>query len=173
MSNGGISAKRANTAACDDGGRLADPLAETRTKSLVRYEPLRDAIGRNAGHPAGSTGLTIGSYAETAEWLFERADAVGEIQERIAISMATMMAIRAEQLRAARKDRFHWRMLARPAELIDLDATILMYLATDLGGYAKKGLDPLVEQRGEEDPLLDAPLVVATALRRDQGREML
>lgn len=141
-------------------------------KASVRHAPLRDAIRRNAGHPAGSTGLTIGSYTDLAEWLSEQMGSVEYVPEVFTGAMTTMMSIRAEQLRAARTDRFHWRMLARPAEVIDLDATILMYLATDLDGDAKKGVEPLVERAREKDRLLDAPLLAAMALRQDQWREM-
>ncbi|MEZ0242489.1 MAG: hypothetical protein ACAH11_03890, partial [Sphingomonas sp.] len=71
---------------------------------------------------------------------------------------------RAEHLRSAMKDSFHWRMLARPAELIDLDATILMSLALGTGASEEM----LAKAMRSEIPLVDAPLRIAASLRRDQ-----
>jgi hypothetical protein len=148
----------------------ADWLTEERLGSGASLDqiPLRLALRRSGGHPAGATGLTIDSYADTADWLAAPSSDAGYIPARIAISMATMMATRAEYLRAAQKDRFHWRMLARPAELVDLDATILIYLAMDHLGRPKANLEAIVDQKREDTPLLDAPVKIASALRRDQ-----
>lgn len=134
-------------------------------------EPLRKALERNGGHPVGSTGLSIDSYAAVAGWFAERKGVVDSLPDRIAASMSTMMATRAEHLHAARKDRFHWRMLARPAELVDLDATTLMYLAINEEGTPKTNLETVIDRRREETPLLDAPLQIARALKRDQYLE--
>jgi hypothetical protein len=133
--------------------------------------PLREALERNGGYPVGATGLSIDSYAGVAEWFAERHRFDDYVPDRIAASMSTMMATRAEHLHAARKDNFHWRMLARPSELIDLDATILMYLATEENGASKTNLENVIDRRRDETPLLDAPVKIAAALRRDQYSE--
>lgn len=132
-------------------------------------EELRTAARRNGGHPAGYTGLTFESYLDLGTWLSQDHPST-DMPPRFASAMTTMMVARAEQLRAARKDSFHWRMVARPSELIDLDATILMYLALGRSHLTLKELDPLVSQTREELPLIDAPVQAASALRRDEGR---
>jgi hypothetical protein len=141
------------------------------TAEMYKDGPLREALERNGGYPVGATGLSIDSYASAAGWFAERRDVDGYLPDRIAASMSTMMATRAEHLHAARKDRFHWRMLARPAELVDLDATILMYLAINKDGVPKLNLEKVIDRRREETPLLDAPLRIATALKRDRKSE--
>lgn len=152
----------------------ADWLWDDRQRERVTYrddEPLRMALGRNGGHPAGVTGLSIDSYSVVAEWFAERYVIPEQMPDRVAALMSAMMATRAEQLHAARKDSFHWRMLARPAELVDLDATILMYLASNEDGSPKANLENFMDRRRVGTPLLDAPVRVAGALRRDQYLE--
>ncbi len=140
-----------------------------RDKSLYRRdEPLRIALRRNGGHPAGTTGLSIDSYSAVAEWFAEHNDFDGNMPDHIAALLSAMMATRAEQLHAARKDGYHWRMLARPTELVDLDAIILMYLATKVDGSPKTNLDNVIDRRRIKTPLLDAPMQIALSLRRDQ-----
>ena len=135
--------------------------------------PLREALERNGGYPVGSTGLSIDSYAGVAGWFAERRGVVDYLPDRIAASMSTMMATRAEHLLASLMFGFHWRMLARPAVLVYLFATILLYLAINEDGAAKANLETVVDRRREETPLLDAPLQIAGALRRDQYHERL
>lgn len=151
-----------------------DWLWNDRQRERVSYrddEPLRMALGRNGGHPAGVTGLSIDSYCVVAEW-FAKRDVISEqMPDRVEALMSAMMARRSEQLHAARKDSFHWRMLARPTELIDLDATILMYLASNEDGSPKANLETVMDRRRAGTPLLDAPVLVAGALRRDQYLE--
>ncbi|TGN51515.1 hypothetical protein E4L95_16765 [Paracoccus liaowanqingii] len=130
--------------------------------------PLREALERNGGYPVGATGLSIDSYARVADWFAERDGIEGfddYLPDRIAALMATMMATRAEHLHSARKDRFHWKMLARPAEIVDLDATILMYFAINEDGTPKVNLDMVIDRRREEIPLLNAPIQIAKALK--------
>ena len=144
-----------------------------RYRAPVGDGPLREALERNGGYPVGATGLSIDSYAGVAEWFVESRGVDDYLPDRIAASMSTMMATRAEHLHAARKDRFHWNMLPRPAELVDLDATILMYLAINENGDPKLNLEAVVDRRREETPLLDAPLLIASAFKRDQFFERL
>ena len=152
----------------------ADWIWEGRHSGLQTEDegaPLRKALALNGGHPAGVTGLSIESYSAAADWLSRRYGIDDQLPDRVAASMSTMMAIREEQLRAARKDIFHWKMLARPAELIDLDATILMYLALEKNGTSKSGFEELIDPSRDTWPLLNAPAQIAIALRLDQLRE--
>nr|WP_321482384.1 hypothetical protein [uncultured Cohaesibacter sp.] len=154
----------------------ADWIIIDRRQDLVQEVeggPLREALERNSGYPVGATGLSIGSYVGAAEWFAKRSgvsSADGHPPERIVASISTLMAIRDEHLRAARKDLFHWRMLARPAELVDLDAIILMYLAINEGGTPKMGLETMIGWRLVETSLLNAPIQIAKSLKCDPNR---
>lgn len=145
-----------------DARRRRDPLVYRRDG------PLRMALARNGGHPAGTTGLSIDSYSTVAELLTGSDDFGDDVPEQVAAALSAMMATRAQHLNAARKDSYHWRMLARPAELVDLDAIILMYLATKANGSPKANLESFIYRRGFETPLLDAPMQIASSLRKDQ-----
>jgi hypothetical protein len=140
-------------------------------KGLSHDEPLREALFRSGGHPAGTTGLSIESYAGAAEWFSEHVPGGDYIPDGISTTVATMMSTRAEHLRAARKDQYHWKLLARPAELIDLDATILLYLAMNRDGNLKDRLRGLLGRPRDDVPLLDAPVQIAAAIRLDQFQD--
>jgi hypothetical protein len=140
-------------------------------RGLSHDGPLREALFRSGGHPAGTTGLSIESYADAAEWFSDLFPTADYIPDRISTTMGTMMSTRAEYLRAAQKDQYHWNLLARPAELIDLDATILVYLAMDRHGNLKDRLSGLLGRPRDDVPLLNAPVQIAAALRRDQSRD--
>ena len=137
-----------------------DPVGSVQTG-----DPIRVVLDRNGGHPAGVTGLSIDSYAAIADWLAIKRGASTDMPNRVRIGMATVAATRAEHLRAAQKDSFHWRLLLRPAELIDLDTTILMFLALGAGMSFKR----LAEMMRVELPMEDMPLRVAASLRSSQN----
>lgn len=91
---------------------------------------LRYRLERRGGHPVGITGLSIEAYLALADQL--------SVPQQIAPkpdflevprSLELLFALRAEGLQAARKDRYHWQLVPRPAELIDLDSLILMLVA--------------------------------------------
>ena len=135
-------------------------------RSLRDDTPLRVAVGRNAGYPAGETGLSIDRYASCADWMLEhRGLPAVEPPELIQTAMATIAMTRAERIRAAMKDSYHWSMLPRPAELLDLDAVVLMFLALGSGMNEKD----LQNFQQSDVPLANAPLRAAIQLRNDQG----
>jgi|GEM_PF-6564011 len=141
--------------------------AETEGSDSVRPdEPIRAALKRNGGYPVGATGLSIDSYAEVADWaVAKRTKRDHKIPKQVRSSITTMAAVRGENLLAAQKDTFHWRLLARPAELVDLDATILMFVALGAG----MNTEQLAKMMRERDvPMNDTPLNVAASLRSNQ-----
>lgn len=140
---------------------------EIEPRDPRRSDPMRAALGRNAGHPAGTTGLSIDSYSKVADWLTVEQRSGSGMPEQIRSKIETLAATRAEHLRAAQADSFHWRQLARPAELIDLDSAVLMFLALG-SGVSSHDLKSMMER---DVPMTDTPVDVAESLRRDQHLE--
>lgn len=178
--------ERRSKAPDEDGGR--DPLATTAhsappqlfalqqaewlTNHIERIEflngePMRAVLERNGGYQAGLTGLTIESYSDLARQLVE-APTLADLDAR-PTPIQNVSASRAERLRAAQKDTFHWRQLPRPAELIDLDAVALLVLAL----RAEVPVSTLANLMRSEIPMVDLPLQIAIALNQDQGPQPL
>jgi len=127
--------------------------------------PVRAALERNGGYPVGETGLSIDSYRKLADWMTAHTGrASGELPDFVVAGMATIAATRAEKIRAATKDRYHWRMLVRPTELLDIDSIVLMFVALGTGTNE----DALRMRELANVPLGDAPLKAALSLRSDQ-----
>ena len=126
---------------------------------------MHQVLKRNGGYPVGNTGLSIGSYMKIAEWIVkQRSTPVHYVPDFVTASFATLATTRAEYIRTAREDKFHWRMLMQPAELLDFDSVILMYLA--LG--AQMSEDALQALHwADEAEIIRAPLIVAQQLRYD------
>lgn len=127
---------------------------------------MRRALERNGGHPVGTTGLSTATYSNMAEWMArQRESKEAHTPEFVARGFATIAATRAENIRAAMKDSYHWQLLARPAELLDLDAVVLSSIA--LGSGMDRGA---IEQIFSDDvPLERAPIEAAALLRNDHA----
>lgn len=133
------------------------------SKSFAGSETMRITLDRAGGYAAGATGLSIDSYVRLADELVRDPEVDVSQQTWIDRNIAALYAARSENLDSAQKDTFHWRMLPRPAELVDLDATILMVLALGTNLASK-----LLESSLEREPsILYAPLYIAQALRSD------
>lgn len=143
--------------------QTAPPTFEARFEGLMR-----ETLFLSGGHPAGVTGLSIDSYVDIAEWFATRTDMNREMPGHIATSIALCTAARAEHFRTAMKDSYHWRMIARPSEVVDLDMTILMFLALGAGFEESS----LVEMTSAQFPLASAPVKVAAMLRGAQDLEV-
>ena len=136
------------------------------SKAFADTEALRITLDRAGGYAAGATGLTIDSYVRLADEFARNPDMSASVPNWIGRSVATFYSARSENLNAAQKDAYHWRMLPRPAELVDLDATILMVLALGTN-LAPKMLESAYQR---DFPILDAPLHIAAALRGERKR---
>jgi hypothetical protein len=133
---------------------------------------MRRALERNGGHPVGSTGLSMETYSRMAEWMLQQRQSRVESKSRdesmpefVVRGFATVASTRAEYIRAAMHDSYHWRLIARPAELLDLDTVVLSSIALGVG------MNPgAIEQFFSSDITLEsAPIVAATRLRNDQA----
>lgn len=133
---------------------------------LVEASAMRTALERNGGHPVGTTGLSAATYSNIAERMArQRVSKETYTPKFVASGFAMIAATRAENIRAAMKDSYHWQLLARPAELLDLDAVVLSSIALSSG--MSKGT---IEQIFSEDvPLERAPVEAAALLRDDQA----
>lgn len=139
--------------------------AEKRPPSIDDTE-LYAALKRNSGYPVGATGVSLETYSNMAQWMVGyRSHGSIRIPPFVARSLNTIFASRAEHLRAAMNDRFHWRLLARPSELLDLDIVILCSLALGAGIDQSE-----IRRYSAPDMRLDAaPLSAALLLRGDTG----
>lgn len=141
-------------------------VAEIGARPWVREgSRVRTALERNGGYPVGETGVSIDSYIKIADWMIEHSGHVKDnMPSFVGAGMATLAATRAEHIRAAMKDTYHWRMLTRPTELLDLDSVVLMFIAVG-AGINQDALEP---SPWADVPLHDAPLRAALRLRSDQ-----
>lgn len=128
---------------------------------------MRVALERSSGHPVGTTGLSIGTYLRITEWISEQRKLEWprsrheDMPRFVEQGFTTISAMRTERIQAAMKDSYHWRLLARPAELIDLDTVALASLAL------RSGMDigNLHEGFSAEDTLVSAPILAARGLQ--------
>ena len=152
----------------DQIGATVDSVAR---EGRERREAERIELGRRHGfRQVGGTGLSTARYLLVCGWMEgARAsrpsdgmpDDVGRVVELLGRH-------REAQIEAARRDDFHWRLVPRPAELLDLDSVVLMRLALD-AGYPRNAMIAWLGWSGDE--VLGAPLEVAARLRRS-GRDL-
>ena len=119
-----------------------------------------DLAQRFGGREVGNSGLSVSSYLHVAG-AFEtrRSGAPGALGEGVSETVELLGRQRAERIAAARRDQFHWRLVLRPDELVDLDIVALMLLAP---GDARAQATDWFGTRGE--PIIRAPLAVARLL---------
>lgn len=145
---------------------------------LVDDSEMQQALERNGGYPIGTTGLSIETYSTMVKLMSEKKSSdlnslrvKGEytkldsaMPEFVAQGFATVAVIRAENIRAAKKDSYHWRLLLRPAELLDLDTVVMSSIALSSG--IEKGA---IEKIFSGNALIYAPVEAAARLRKDQN----
>lgn len=142
-------------------------LTEIDSRWSVEEEyPMYQVLKRNGGYPVGNTGLSIDSYKNLTDWLTEqRSRPHRKIPDFVTTTFLTLATTRAENIRAAMRDKFNWVKLARPSDLLDFDSIVVMFLA--LGARMTK--DSLrTSQWTSEGAIFEAPLIVAEQLRGDQ-----
>ena len=85
--------------------------------------------------PLGTTGLPLKSYLS----LFNTFG-VNEPTQRDRDILFSVVTQREEMISAARNDQFHWRMILKPAELVDLDLLALGLNAIEAGSNSRESL---------------------------------
>ena len=136
------------------------------------YGPVRDALERHRGRPLDGAGISTGAYLEVVDW-FRSVAMTSQGKERpppaIQLDIEALVAARREQIRAAMADGFHWRLMPKPAALLNLDVMTLCMVADRQGVQ----LDAMFAAAAET-PFVDAPLRAARALSgRDRPQPLL
>lgn len=107
-----------------------------------------DRLRVNAGATIGLSGLPIASYLQ----LFDRFGS-NDPGLRDQDTLFAAMIRRRELIAAARADEFQWRMMLKPAELIDLNLVALGMNALEAGEVSTSMLFATVERAGTEAAL--------------------
>ena len=102
--------------------------------------------------PAGRTGLTVGAYVELGiSATVENFAGAGGAEW-----MEAMWVRRRRDIQVAKRDRYHWRLLPCPSELLELDSVILLAIHLLSGGQADMSRAP-----EETSDVVFAPLTTA------------
>ncbi|AZN70134.1 hypothetical protein D5400_01575 [Georhizobium profundi] len=111
----------------------------------------------NASATIGLSGLPVGSYLK----LFDRFGS-NDANSRDLDTVFAAAIRRRDLIDAARADEFHWRMMMKPAELVDLDLIALGMNAFEAGEISTSMLFETVERVGTEAAL---PFLLARDLQ--------
>jgi hypothetical protein len=122
---------------------------------------IRETLNINMTMPVGVTRTTLGTYLATFDWLANRDAQAMETRpggvERVLSALAQR---REELLLAARRDRFHWKALLRPAELVDFDLLALL-----LAGVRRGQASAMIASAfADRDAITALPQALADAL---------
>ena len=143
-------------------------LAQDRDRIFPGASALPAALANHGGFPAGTTGISTATYAEMANWFSESRPRKGaDMPDIVQLSLTTLALTRREHIRAAMRDTYHWRLMPRPAELVDLDTVVLCSLAIERG----IPFDVIHRRFDPELPVADAPVQAALALLESRKPE--
>jgi hypothetical protein len=88
---------------------------------------IHEALNVNATMPVGATRTPLATYLGAYDQLAKRDTQAGAVAPNELKQVLNSLAQRREELlMAARRDRFHWKAMLRPAELIDFDLLALL-----------------------------------------------
>ncbi|TSE14057.1 hypothetical protein C1D09_000785 [Mesorhizobium intechi] len=99
----------------------------------------------NKSAAIGLSGLPVGSYLQLFDRLGSNVASSGD-QDTVFAAVIR----RRELIDAARADEFHWRMILKPAELVDLDLLALGLNALEAGELSSSVLLAAIERFGTE-----------------------
>ena len=108
----------------------------------------------------GETGLSIADYVEVGTAAIRDDPSV---RDRAGAWFAGLCDQRTRDIESAAEDSYHWRLMARPAELLDLDSVILLYILRSRQVPIEK---PDSRHGTKHRDLVLAPLTVAERLLR-------
>jgi hypothetical protein len=117
-------------------------------RTRVAGEAASGRLRANAGAPIGLSGLPIGSYLKLFD-SFGSGDVSPRDQETVFAAAIRRRAL----IEAARSDEFHWRMMLKPAELVELDLIALAMNALEAGERSSSMLFENIERAGTEAAL--------------------
>lgn len=119
-------------------------------------------LSPSMGSPIGTTGIPLGSYLRLYNALGS-----SDVSQSDRNSLFALAIRRDELVSAAQADRYHWRLLLKPAELIDFDLLALGITAIEAGGAARAMLFSTVGERG---PAARLPFEIARDLDTISGK---
>ena len=161
---------RAMLSVVQTGMLLAFGHKETGLDYERRDSELRELDECYGGREVGETGLSVRRYLSLALSMATGASVTArEPPIEVVRAVELLGRHRAERIEDARRDEFHWRLVPRPAELLDLDAVVLIRIALAAGYEQDRIREWLGWGRGE---IAGAPLDVAVRLKgfgRDRG----
>jgi hypothetical protein len=137
-------------------GRRSDDPEHANLRQAVR-----DMLTIDALMPVGTTRTPVAVYLTMFDFLADRDTETVNLPGGLSQIIRSLVQRRAELLSVARQDRYHWKMILRPAELIDFDL-----LAMCVAGR-RRGQDFgfVASAFAERDPLTALPENLATALQ--------
>jgi hypothetical protein len=144
--------------------RTYQGLAGRRVGDTYEYEnslqKIREILSINASMPVGATRTPMSIYLAVFDHLTDRETGDENLPGGYSQIISSLAQRRSELLTIARRDRFHWKALLRPAELIDFD-----FLAMFVAGRRRgQNFEAVTSVFAERDPLTALPLKLAIAL---------
>jgi hypothetical protein len=141
---------------------LAGRLSDDEEWFRLRRE-IQQVLNVNSTMPVGTTRIPVIAYLQVYDQFARRELNVGAAKAHMLKQVLVSFVQRREEvLTAARLDRFHWKALLRPAELIDFDLLALLLAGTRRGKRSKL----IASAFATRDALTSLPQTLAKALRK-------
>jgi hypothetical protein len=122
---------------------------------------VRERLEAHGGLRIGTSGIALRDYLRLCDWITGRS---GEKQGEPSDILALLAAGRAEMLREAIADRYHWDRLIAPAQLVDFPLTVLFVLAT----RHEVRLGSLLTEQSGMDDAFELPLRASRLLVQER-----
>jgi hypothetical protein len=108
----------------------------------------------------GSTGLTVAEYLQIADKIFGNGNG-NEVEGQIRDARRRLEDTRRAHVSIARSDAYHWQMLLHPADIVDLDAVVLL-----IGLERRHHLQDAnyIDEADDAEQASSAPMSIAHAL---------
>lgn len=124
---------------------------------------IHEALSINAEMPVGAARTPLATYLRIFDLFARREEqmvpfALNEIKQ----TLNSLVQRREELLMAARRDRFHWKAMLRPAELIDFDLLALLVAGLRRGKRSRL----IATAFAARDPITALPRTLAQALKK-------
>lgn len=141
--------------------RTYQGLVGQRSDTALRArQTIRTLLASNASMPVGTTRTPVAIYLTAFDYLAHDAADSTELPLRPSQIIFSLAQRRAELLSIARMDRYHWKALLRPADMIDFDL-----LAMFVAGWRRQQNFKVVELAfAERDSFTELPAKLAIAL---------
>lgn len=107
--------------------------------------------------PVGPTGVPLDTYLDLLD-----AATHGDLSGSVADSVSGLVMRRAEQLQAARRDEYHWRLALKPAELVDFDLLAIATTSLDV----RQTDEPFANRFRDRGGGVELPMRAARGLRQ-------